>query len=240
MQRALLMLQELYRAYGELAAERRGLACVPGCFACCSDRVQLITLEGAFLLEGLERAGRRDLLPRVLAAAGSRPAPAATMNRLAELVQRGQEPPPEPGPEAGQGACPLLEDGLCAVYEYRPLACRTMASLRRCRAGGEALEDPWWLTLNTAFFQLVEQAAAGGGFGWLPDVLARLAGESGGELLPCRNLCGLPAPPEHQQRLQHTLERMFARPLEGRPLGRWLQDLRDGAWAGTCELRGWW
>ena len=46
------LLEALYLAYGEQAAERTDLACAPGCFVCCTDQVALTTLEARYMLEG--------------------------------------------------------------------------------------------------------------------------------------------------------------------------------------------
>lgn len=47
-------------------------------------------------------------------------------------------------------------------------------------------------------------------------------------LLVCEPLPGLVAPPEHQTRLQQTLGPLFTTPVEGRPLGLWLDLIRGG------------
>ncbi|MCA1988928.1 MAG: YkgJ family cysteine cluster protein [Desulfarculus sp.] len=220
-----LVLRELYRAHAELTRERE-TACAPGCAACCRDRVQLTTLEAAHLVERLRLAGREDLLERLAGdAAPEEPRPAWSMNALARMCLAQEDPPAEPDPPSGR-ACLLLADGLCQAYEARPLACRAMASRRRCPPDGRAEQDPWWVTLDTVFFQLVEQADAGGGFGYLGSVVSRVLGGEPANLVVCENLPGLPVPPQHQARLQALLGPLFARPVGGRPLGMALQALR--------------
>lgn len=218
-----LVLRELWRAYEQVAAQRQ-VDCAPGCHVCCSDRVLLTTLEAGLLAQELSAAGRGDLLA-LAARTPAGPGPACTHNALARACLAGQEPPADPdgGP---LGPCPLLRGGLCAAYPARPLACRVMCSQVRCQPGGAASQDPWWVTVDTVFLQLAEQVDAGGGWGPLPRVLASLEGGGGQGLLTCENLPGLPVPPEHQERLSRLLEQVFSRPLNGQPLGMWINRLR--------------
>ena len=222
-----LVLAELYRAHADLGRERQA-ACAPGCATCCRDRVQLTTLEAARLVEHLRRQGRADLL-ETLARPQPKdaPRPAWSMNALARMCLARQEPPPEPDPPPA-GPCPLLGDGLCQAYQARPLACRAMASRRRCAPDGQADQDPWWVCLDVVFFQLVEQADAGGGFGYLGPVLAHVLGEPAQGLVTCENLAGLPVPPQYQARMQAVLGPIFARQVAGQPLGLRLEALRRG------------
>ncbi len=221
--------RELYAALEELA-QGQERACGPGCATCCTDRVLLTGVEARLLAAHLAKQageGGRELLGLVLkspVAAGGRPA--STVNGLARRCVLGQEPPAEDEPPGPPGVCPLLAEGLCRAYQARPLACRVMISRRQCQTGGWADQDSWWLTLGTAFFQLVEQASAGEPFGLLPEVLAAEDGAAGPGLLVCENLAGIPAPPEHQARLGGILEKLFQRPCAGEPLGLRLNRLR--------------
>lgn len=72
------------------------LACKPGCDGCCRH----LTL---FPVEALAIASALRMLPAEQAAALRKQARAANM----------------------EGACPLLLDGLCGLYDSRPLICRT-------------------------------------------------------------------------------------------------------------------
>ncbi|MBI5523850.1 MAG: hypothetical protein HY910_14575 [Desulfarculus sp.] len=225
--RARLVLWELWRAYQQVA-ETRQVACAPGCHVCCSGRVLLTTLEARLLAEELTASGQRGLLA-LAARAPAAFGPACTHNALARLCLAGQEPPPDPGPDPGpgpEGRCPLLRGGLCVAYAARPMACRVMCSLTRCQPGGAASQDPWWVTVDTVFLQLVEQVDAGGGWGPMPRVLASLERGGGPGLARCENLPGLPVPPEDQERLSRLLEQVFSRPLNGQPLGLWINRLR--------------
>jgi Fe-S-cluster containining protein len=223
--RAESVLRELWQAYDQLVATPRAGVCEPGCHACCSGRVLLTTLEGRLLAAELKRTGQESLL-RAAAGLQAGPGPASTFNTLARLCLAGQEPPDDPDLGSSPGTCPLLVKGLCAAYAARPLACRVMASQATCQEGGAASQDPWWITVDTAFMQIVEQVDAGGGLGLLPRVLASLEGDQGQGLLICQNLPGLPAPPEHQERLSNLLMQVFSRSLDGQPLGLWINQLR--------------
>lgn len=217
------LLRALYRFQAGVEAARL-VACAPGCAACCTQRVFLTGLEGGLLRAELERQGRRDLLE------GLEPgeAPSYTCNQLARWCLARQEPPGETTPSRPDKACLLLEDGRCVAYQARPLACRVMASRRVCRPGGQAQGDPWWFTLDTTLMQIAEHLDLGGCYGALGTVLGCGEGRGKQGLLRCEPLPGLVALPEHQARLQQTLGPLFATPVEGRPLGHWLDLLRAG------------
>ncbi|MCF8042539.1 MAG: hypothetical protein K9L19_10380 [Desulfarculaceae bacterium] len=217
------LMRALYRFQAGLEASRR-VACRPGCSACCTGRVYLTGLEGGLLRDELERLGRLDLLE------GLAPAdpPAYTCNQLARLCLEQNEPPPEQAPSKPAGVCSLLEDGRCAVYEARPLACRVMASRERCDTGGQAQGDPWWFSLDASLLQIAEHLDMGGVYGALATVLPANKGRPENGLLTCEPLPGLVAPPEHQARLQQALGPLFAAPVAGRTLGHWLDLIRAG------------
>jgi len=196
-------------------------ACAPGCPVCCTDRVIMTWVEADILAQGLERAGCGELLARVRgrpAMAGARPA--ASMNAWALRCLEKEPPAAESAPAAPGGDCPLLAGGCCAAYESRPMACRVMYSSQTCRPGGEARAEPYWLTLGSALMQLVEAASLGGGVGLMAEMLAGGPGE------PCQPLPGLVAPPQHQARLTAALGTVCARPVMGRPLGHWFDEVR--------------
>ncbi len=75
---------------------REDLACGPGCDACCRH----LTL---FRVEGLALARAAARLPA---------------DRREALRTRARN-------ASADGPCPLLEGGLCALYDARPLICRT-------------------------------------------------------------------------------------------------------------------
>lgn len=221
-------LAALYAAFEQLTGQP-DWACRAGCSVCCQNgRVLITTLEGRYLAQGLVQAGREDLLLAARDAVVDPAArPASSFNALARMCLARQEPPPASGPEAAPGRCPLLVDDLCPAYDHRPLACRTMASTEVCSPGGQAVHEQWWITLTTAFFQLVEAMDPLGRFGPLPAVLAAQAGGSDALLTPCEPLPGMLAPAQHQERLSQVLQGVFARPVRGRPLGLVVDEIRQ-------------
>lgn len=72
------------------------ISCRPGCDACCRH-LSIFAVEGAALREALSAL----------------PPPEA-----AELLEAASAATPE-------GPCPLLRNGLCRLYEARPIICRT-------------------------------------------------------------------------------------------------------------------
>ncbi|MFN3369532.1 MAG: YkgJ family cysteine cluster protein [Thermus sp.] len=113
-------------------------SCRAGCAACCFGLVTLSRLEGEALLPHLTGPQRSRLL-------GEGP------RRLA-LLREGKDDPRFPSRFfLSRIPCPLLEEGLCGVYPWRPLACRgllTQGDPRLCEpeAGlrkGHFLSAPW-------------------------------------------------------------------------------------------------
>ena len=223
---AFLVLEGLYEAYENLVRFRTGLACTTGCAACCTDRVRLTTLEARYLARGLVEALEDELAESASQREMTDDArPRTTFNALARMCINQEEPPADHEHPENPGVCPLLRGHMCVAYEHRPLACRTIASQKRCVPGGEAVDEPWWVTLNAAFFQIMEQADYGGGFGVLPEVMAKVLGREVDNLLTCEAMPGLPAPEEHQRQLSQAVERLFGTPYKGKPFGMWYGEL---------------
>jgi Fe-S-cluster containining protein len=223
---AFLVLEGLYDSYEQMSRTRTGLACQAGCAACCTDRVRLTTLEARYLARGLVEALEDEALEAAAKREVNQDArPLTTFNALARMCINHEEPPADPDHPDTPGVCPLLRGHMCIAYEHRPLACRTIASSVRCVPGGEAVDEPWWLTLNAAFFQIMEQADFEGGFGVLPEVLQQVLYGEGENLLVCEAMPGLPAPQEHQKQLGQAMERLFGSLYKGKPLGLWYGEL---------------
>jgi Fe-S-cluster containining protein len=223
------MLNCLYEAWDRLAMEEQW-ACGPGCDQCCrQSRILMSASEGRRLLRALERSGRQDLINRLRQDPDpGQAAPKTTLNQFTRLYLAEQETPDESGPQGSQRACLLLEDGRCPVYQARPMACRTLLSRSRCLDGGEASLDSWWITLGTVFMQLSEALDAGGAYGNMDIVMSSLLGRGNGQgLLACEPLAGFPVPPEHTERVQEVLNRIFAEPLRGMAWGNWLDHIRN-------------
>ena len=103
------------------AAEGRSVACRKGCAWCCHQEVFAVTHEQLFIMEFVQNYSSES--ERSLFIARAREKSVQTLNRpLGEQLKV-------------RVACPFLEDGACAVYEARPMACRIYlsASEKGCR-----------------------------------------------------------------------------------------------------------
>lgn len=151
------------------------LACRKGCAACCTINVTLTSLEACAIadhIDGLEAAPR--LWERLEAAkTRKRFTPLRTFNQLAEQCRRG-EPFPEEAPDPRWGACPLLLEDQCPIYEVRPFACRCLVSSRSCPENGFASMDPFTVTVNIIMHQYIEHVDHAGGSGNLVDLLLHM------------------------------------------------------------------
>lgn len=171
---ALDRLEKIYLLYAKTLEDRAGenkAACGKGCSWCCTCNVVLTSLEAAFLVNRLDKQGqkraKKNLADRV---AKKRYIPLLTTNAFAKAcVDGGEVPEEENDPLWGQ--CPLLEDGVCTVYPFRPFGCRAMMSETPCRRAGFARMPPLVLTLNNIFLQYIEHLDLGGVTGNLSDLL---------------------------------------------------------------------
>lgn len=77
-----------------------GMVCGPGCDSCCRQILSLLPVEASWLRRGFDALPEEDRL------------------RVSDTCK-------DIAVGAGGEACPLLQDGKCILYEYRPLVCRT-------------------------------------------------------------------------------------------------------------------
>lgn len=169
------LLASLYAFYDDFVAGMP-FACAPGCSTCCTWNVTATSLETSYLsrILGHDRLCQiADLAKRQDAPGWYRPT--ATINEIAASCLAMRDPPIDSGIHTN-GGCPLLDDrGLCLVYARRPFACRAMSSRIRCEPDGEALMDPFLVTVNLAMHQIIEDIDAGNYTGNLIDLLAKEA-----------------------------------------------------------------
>lgn len=155
-------------------------ACKKGCSACCTCNVTMTTLEGYYILQEipnlkidikkirqllLERQGKKRFIPKI------------TINQMAEYIIKDRELPEEEMDPAW-GQCPFLSNDECMIYHARPLGCRVLVSKFDCRKMGYADMEPFTLTVNNLFMQVVEHIDFGGSFGNLTDVFLDLQGSA--------------------------------------------------------------
>lgn len=100
---------------GVAARDRADLTCQPGCSSCCQVWLSVCDVEHAQLRTALRA------LPQA---------------RRAELAARGRRELAREQSGASPARCAFLDaDGRCAVYEHRPLVCRTQGLALRYPAG---------------------------------------------------------------------------------------------------------
>ncbi|MDR9501279.1 MAG: YkgJ family cysteine cluster protein [Desulfurivibrionaceae bacterium] len=201
------LLLALYSTFEQwLEAYSLPFVCQPGCATCCTRKVTMTAVEA-------------DLIRRFISTSGhSRPAETAegatapplvteTTNELAARCLHGTEGrEPEVEEEGEAGVCPYLAEARCQIYEVRPFACRSFASLQKCRSGEAAQLPQFYLTAATAAQQLIEHVGQGGYWGNMHDLLLFL--EEAGEP---------PLPAAIKEQARARLRR--ARPLPGFLIG---------------------
>ena len=215
----LVLLDRIYNLYGEFI-NAYDLACHPGCAACCTCNMTLTTLEGFHLITNMNPSAQKALVEKARdVSKNQRFQPQVTINQIARLCRDGQ-PVPDETIDPTWGACPLLFEDACPIYELRPFGCRCMVSNVDCRQTGHAEVDDLILTVNNLFLQYIEHIDAQGGTGSLIDILLyldqpdrlatyknKLAVIENAGLAPNRPIPVLMVPPEHLHQVQPILQK---------------------------------
>ncbi len=213
------ILKAIYQFYEDYVTNF-DFVCQPGCATCCTQHVFITTLEGAFIIKGLEEVGQSDILKRLISVdPNSVFSPKVSTNRLAAYCLRRQEPPEEDITFASS-ECPFLENGLCLIYSLRPFACRSFFSQKRCDLSGEAIIPPQLVTVNILINQFIEHVDTPGYYGNLVAILSFLQKEENlgryylGSLPQTDNLAqnqpipGFLYPPEHELEVKKVINKL--------------------------------
>jgi len=214
----LSILDQLYSIYDAFSSELV-IACKKKCSICCTRNVTMTTLEGYKLAENLISEDKAGYFKKVeTVSLKKRYKPEITVNKLAELCAKGEEPPEE-DIDHSWGECPLLTDGECPVYPVRPFGCRCFISSRDCGETGHAEVEPFIITVNNIFSQYLEHIDADGYSGNFTDVLLYMNSDENrrsyaenkmikpfDDLNQNRTIRVLMIPPEDRSRVQPILE----------------------------------
>jgi len=214
----LSILDQIYTIYNDVVNPLE-TACHRGCAHCCTRNVSMTTLEGYGIIHHLLETGSLDRLEKIDMEAGKpRFQPQITVNLMAKLCRDGSDLPEEPIDPAW-GPCPVLQDNECSLYAVRPFGCRSLVSSSNCAETGCADMDPFIITANTVFQQVLEHIDVMGCFGNFTDILRVLRLEDHRKsyerrklicqrvnLLPNRPLKLLMVPPEHRDRIQPIIQ----------------------------------
>ena len=222
-------LKAIYKFYDDFI---KGLpvACKPGCDVCCTVNVVATSVEIDYLVDNMEIA-QKEKLEAALAEALSQPhfSPAYTTNDVAAACINMQTKIPEEHGEHGKGKCPLLHNNLCAVYNYRPFACRAMLSQSPCDSDTSAYMNSFMVTVNLAIYQILEALDVGRPYGNILDLMAgRLNTISDMDTeTVCKSLPGFMPLPEEKGRFNSFINRLARQKVEGtnEPLGTILEFL---------------
>ncbi len=202
------VLAQLYHLH-EQYIRTLDIACSKNCPDCCTTNVTMTTLEGDYILSVLTYERFAEIKPLIRRQLRQpRFIPALTTNRIAQSCRDGEDLPDEQAP-ADPDPCPLLHEGACRIYPVRPFGCRCMVSSAPCRQTGWAETDPFTLTVNTLFLQVIEHVDRDGFSGNLSDVLAWIGAKRHPDsprppvpdLAANTPLRTLFIPPEHQDRV---------------------------------------
>jgi Fe-S-cluster containining protein len=213
----LAVLDQIYKIYDEFVA-KLDIACQKYCAGCCTRNVTITTLEGYFIATHMISSGKSSFFENIESALPKkRFQPLTTTNRLADLCMKGEDFPEEKHDDPN-GRCPLLNDNLCPIYPVRPFACRCFVSKKDCRKQGYAEVDPFILSVNNLFLQVIEHVDSQGFSGNLIDVLKFMSSKNNRRnykkntlnnldtgLIPNLKITVLMIPPEHRVEINPIL-----------------------------------
>jgi Fe-S-cluster containining protein len=214
----LAVLEQIYGVYDEFVAGL-DLACKKYCAVCCTRNVTLTTLEGYLIVTHMISSGELGLFKNIESALPKkRFQPLTTTNRLADLCMKGEDPPEEKHDDSNR-SCPILKGNLCPIYPVRPFACRCFVSKKDCRKKGYAEVDPFILSVNNLFLQVIEHVDSQGFSGNLIDVVNFMALKNNRRnykkntldppdagLIPNLKITVLMIPPEHRVEITPILK----------------------------------
>jgi hypothetical protein len=217
----LTVLNTIYRHYDDFTGSRT-IACRKYCTECCTPDVTMTTLEGYLIADSLISNARQDLFGYIQKTiSASRFKPRTTTNRLALLCSKGDDPPLETHHDGGE-SCSLLADGLCPIYPVRPFGCRCFISEKKCSSTGYAEVDPFVITVNTVYLQVIEHIDATGFSGNFADVMLLMAQKEnrdryrkntlkhlGADFVSNLPMEVLMVPPEHRSKVKPILNELF-------------------------------
>ena len=216
------ILKKIYSLYHE-TMDWVDPVCKKKCASCCTCNVTLTSLEAGFVMNSLGIDEKKDLQIRIRQRFPvKRYIPEMTTNGFARMCMENIDIPEEEN-DPSWGACPLLEDDLCTVYEARPFGCRSLLSEVHCGQDGYARIPPLGLTLNTLFLQAIEHLDEKGFSGNLSDMLLFFLSEKGvddmtdrsnditGKRVFMRNekIPVLMVPPEHQKTFKTLIRELL-------------------------------
>ena len=188
-------LKKIYEIYDK-AISGVNRACQKHCAACCTCNVTATTLEGWLVYHQLFASVENStVLHDRLSAVFLRRRfhPRVTINELASLCLRGQDPPEEVN-DPSAGICPLIDGDLCTIYAARPFGCRAMLSTQDCTGKGEALMPPLVLSINNVVMQVIESLDRPGASGNMIDILLFLSDPDNRRDYQGRRIGSWPAP----------------------------------------------
>lgn len=164
------VLEKMYEIYEDFIGDYN-FACRKHCSHCCTRNVTMTTLEGYYLLNGIDPSIRSDLMTHVKQQSEiKRFTPQVTINRMADLCARDQDLPEEENDE-GWGPCPVLDKDICPLYDMRPFGCRCMLSKQNCGTVGYADVPSWVISVNNIMMQYIEHVDARGFSGNFTDIM---------------------------------------------------------------------
>lgn len=213
------ILTKIYQMYDEFIKDYQ-TACKVKCSACCTPNVTLTSLEAYRIVDHLKKNGMEDVFKKLKKEQGEqRFQPTVTVNQMANMCADGEEIPDE-GNETILGACPILNEKECPIYEVRPFECRSFCSKINCEEEGIADMDSYVMTVNNIFKQFIEHIDSYGVSGNFTDMLLFLEKTDNKEFLRNKNIKAekplvpnFPArtvmiPPEHKHKADEILKKL--------------------------------
>ncbi|MFH1215888.1 MAG: YkgJ family cysteine cluster protein [Pseudomonadota bacterium] len=171
------VLQIIYHKFDEWLQKEK-FFCHKGCSACCTNNVMATKLEAESIIDHIVGEGKIPWFAEKLEQSEGAGIITRTTNGFARICLEKEEETDDAGEESWSlGSCPFLEGDTCGIYQVRPFACRSFASLTDCRTYGTSTLPEGIVAGNTVSMQVIEHLGQGEMWGNIIDLLLALCGE---------------------------------------------------------------
>ncbi|MCX5865258.1 MAG: YkgJ family cysteine cluster protein [Deltaproteobacteria bacterium] len=215
------LLTTLYDTFADWA-DTFAFVCRKGCATCCTRSVTMTSLEGEWIVNFLDEAGRRSELAAHAFQPATNRESQCTTNAFVAAHLRGESV--EEAENWDMRPCPFLKEESCSIYPVRPFGCRLFASQDSCAVSGVAEMPPGYLAGATALLQYIEHLDNGGRWGTMVELLTGLnngQAENYGE--PAAPIPGFLIAPDELALVEPLLHDLLAQEVNGQTFAQWLQ-----------------
>jgi len=204
------------------------VCCSKGCASCCTQSVNVTTLEAEIITEFLLNNSMHTELNQIKELDVPLHEPLYSTNEFARLcLEQTNLHIDEEGWNFQR--CPFLKNESCSIYVARPFGCRSFVSTIPCHEQGAAVISPKVITTATVINQFIEHLDQGRPWGNMLHVLKKLItsvnmtnevdSRQGKKLLVSQKIPGFLIPPDEEKEVKELLIKLVPGQIERHELG---------------------